>query len=78
MKDVSDISSTEQNLHTIPGSFRTYQKQGENGMLYYTIGIDQKTWEMLQEICKIKDLTPDQLIRQGVEKVVEEEYINIV
>lgn len=47
-------------------------------MLYYTIGIDEKTWEMLQEICKIKDLTSDQLIRQGVEKVVEKEYLDIV
>ena len=46
-------------------------------MLYYTIGIDERTWKMLEEICKIKDLTPDQLIKQGIEKVVEKEYLDI-
>jgi hypothetical protein len=45
-------------------------------MLYYTIGIDEKTWEMLEKICKNKNLTPDQVIRQGIEKVVEKEYID--
>jgi hypothetical protein len=78
LKDVSDISSTEQNLHTIPGYFRTYQKEGETGMLYYTVGIDEKTWEMLEKICTIKNLTPDQLIKQGIENTVEKEYLDII
>lgn len=43
-------------------------------MLYYTIEIDDQTWEMLEKICKTKNLTPDQLIKQGIEKVVEKEY----
>ena len=46
-------------------------------MLYYTIGIDEKTWKMLEEICKIKNFTPDQLIKQGIEKIVEKEYLDI-
>jgi hypothetical protein len=45
-------------------------------MLYYTIGIDEKTWEMLEKICKMKDLTPDQLIKQGIENVVANEYLD--
>jgi hypothetical protein len=47
-------------------------------MLYYTIEIDDKTWEMLEKICKIKNLTPDQLIKRGIEKVVEKEYLDTV
>ncbi len=47
-------------------------------MLYYTIAIDDQTWEMLEKICKIKDLTPDQLIKQGIEKVVEKEYLDTI
>ena len=39
---------------------------------------DEKTWKMLEEICKIKNLTPDQLIKQGIEKVVEKEYLDII
>ena len=42
-------------------------------MLYYTIGIDEKTWKMLEKICEVKKLTPDQLIKQGIEKVVKKE-----
>ena len=45
-------------------------------MLYYTIGIDEKTWEILEKICKMKDLTPDQLIKQGIENVVANEYLD--
>ena len=47
-------------------------------MLYYTVGIDERTWEMLEKICTIKNLTPDQLIKQGIEKTVEKEYLDIV
>ncbi len=47
-------------------------------MLYYTIEIDDKTWEMLEKICKIKNLTPDQLIKRGIENVVEKEYLDTV
>lgn len=62
----------------IPKALPSYQKKGETGMLYYTIEIDDKTWEMLEKICKIKNLTPDQLIKRGIEKVVEKEYLNTV
>jgi len=47
-------------------------------MLYYTIGIDEKIWKMLEKICKVKSLTPDQLIKQGIEKLVEKEYLDII
>ena len=47
-------------------------------MLYYTVGIDEKTWEMVEKICKMKNLTPDQLIKQGIEKTVEKEYLDII
>lgn len=47
-------------------------------MLYYTIEIDDQTWEMLEKICKIKNLTPDQLIKQSIEKVVEKEYLDTI
>jgi len=65
-------------LHTIPEAVPICQKKGETVMLYFTIGIDEKTWEMLEKICKIKNLTPDQLIKQGIEKVVEKEYLNVI
>ena len=77
MNKVNDIWSPEQNLRTIQEAIPTCQKKGETVMLYYTIGIDEKTWKMLEEICKIKNLTPDQLIKQGIEKVVEKEYLDI-
>jgi hypothetical protein len=64
-------------LHTIPEAVHTCQKEGETGMLYYTIGIDEETWKMLEKVCEIKNLTPDQLIKQSIEKVVEKEYVNI-
>jgi hypothetical protein len=64
-------------LHTIPEAVHTCQKKGETGMLYYTIGIDEETWKMLEKVCEIKNLTPDQLIKQSIEKVVEKEYVNI-
>ncbi|NIS67701.1 MAG: hypothetical protein GTO12_01740 [Proteobacteria bacterium] len=47
-------------------------------MLYYTIGIDEEIWRMLEKICEIKNLTPDQLIKQGIEKLVEKEYLDIM
>ncbi len=46
-------------------------------MLYYTIGIDEKTWKMLEKICEIKNLKPDQLIKQGIEELVQKEYLDI-
>jgi hypothetical protein len=64
-------------LHTIPEDVPTCQKKGETVMLYYTIVIDEATWKMLEKICEIKNLTPDQLIKQGIEKVVEKEYLDI-
>lgn len=73
-----DICWSEWNLHRISEVRPRLQKKGETGMLYYTIGIDEKTWEMLEKICKNKDLTPDQLIKQGIEKVVEKEYVDAV
>ena len=76
--DIRDIWSTERNLHTIHEALPTCRKKGETGMLYYTIQIDDKTWEMLEKICKIKNLTPDQLIKRSLEKVVEKEYLDIV
>jgi hypothetical protein len=63
-------------LHTIPETVLTCQEKGETVMLYYTIGIDDKIWKMLEKICKMKNLTPDQLIKQGIEKVVEKEYLD--
>lgn len=65
-------------MQGIPGARPfTSQKEGETIMLYYTIGIDEETWKMLEKICKIKNLTPDQLIRTSIEKVVEKEYLEI-
>jgi hypothetical protein len=65
-------------LHTILAAVLTCQEKGETVMLYYTIGIDEKIWKMLEKICKVKSLTPDQLIKQGIEKLVEKEYLDII
>ncbi len=78
IKKDDDIRAPEQNLHTIPAAVPMCQEKGETLMLYYTIGIDEEIWRMLEKICEIKNLTPDQLIKQGIEKLVEKEYLDIM
>jgi hypothetical protein len=43
-------------LRAIPEGLPTRQKKGETIMLYYTIGIDEETWKMLEKICEMKNL----------------------
>jgi predicted DNA-binding ribbon-helix-helix protein len=44
-------------------------------MRYYTIEVKEKTWEELEKISEIKNITPNQLIGNYREKGVKEDYL---